>query len=175
MIDRRLILESFQNVRSNTIQVAHDIPADQYGFRPVPEVRSVLEQFRAIIEITEFMTAAALRPGRVDPRAKSREEIIRELCHTDCAPLQTRDAVIAALGRSMDWIQGQVNAADEAFLASTFRALDGVTKVRLWAVQCAKEQEMAIRSQLFLYQRLLGIVPHFTRLQEQHAANRAAR
>ena len=175
MIDRRLILDSFQTVRSNTIQVAQDIPADQYGFRPVPEVRSVLEQLRAIIEITEFMTASALSEHQPDPRDKTREELFRELCHTDCAPLQTKDAVIAGLAESMEWIQGQVNAADEEYLASTFRAIDGATKIRLWAIQCGKEQEMAIRSQLFLYQRLLGITPHFTRLQQERTAARTAR
>lgn len=167
MIDRRIILDSFARVRANTIEIARDIPAEQYSFLPAPETRTVLTLFKDIIRITEFMTGLALHPEEVDLKTTPREEWFKRLCPTDYNSLTGKDEILAALQRSMDDIQQRVNAADEQWLNTTFLAPDGITKVRLWVVQCAKEQEMALRGQLFLIERMLGIVPHTTRRQQE--------
>ena len=44
----RDLASSFQTVRKNTIAIAEDIPADEYGFKATPEVRSVAEQLAHI-------------------------------------------------------------------------------------------------------------------------------
>ena len=44
------------------------------------------------------------------------------------------------------------------------------TKSRLEMLLSIKEHEMHHRAQLMVAQRLLGIVPHLTRLRQEHAA-----
>lgn len=37
------LIDSLRTVRKNTIQIAEDIPEEQYGYRPTPESRSLAE------------------------------------------------------------------------------------------------------------------------------------
>lgn len=170
MITRRTILESFKTVRENTIEVAKDIPADKYDFRIVEGYNSVLEQFRQLITITEFMTTMPCSRERVDMTKKSRDEWFKLMTQTDVAALKSKDDVIKALESSFMGILTRVLDQDECFLDSEFLAPDGQIKTRLWVIQCAKEQEMSLRSQLYLYERALGIVPHLTRRQMERQA-----
>src|SRR5580765_1209056 len=41
MYGAKELAESFRTVRRNTIQIAEDIPEDQYGFKAAPDVKSV--------------------------------------------------------------------------------------------------------------------------------------
>jgi len=164
MIDRKIIVESFATVRNNTIEVAKDIPADKYDWKPEGEgLMSVVEVFRNILRITEFVTGVATYPGVVDFQARPREEWLKELSITDPAKVVDRDTVIAALESSFAAIRRRAESADEKFLNESVKAPDGMTKVRLWIYQTAKEQEMSNRAYLFIYQRMLGIVPHLAR------------
>jgi len=164
MIDRTVILDSFQGVRGHTIQVVRDIPADKYDWKPDGEgTMTVAEILRNILRLTEFMTTLALRKEPLDFQSKPREEWFRELTWTDREALKTPDQFAAALESSFAEIRRRVLAADPGFLNSTYVAPDGITKVRLYVVQNAKEQEMVNRGYLFLYERMLGIVPHLAR------------
>lgn len=174
MIDRNIILDSFEKVRANTVQVARDIPEDKYDFRPVEGVNTVMEHFKKILNLTEFMVAMALYPEEIHITAENRPEWLKRLTWTDTDKITTQAQVAAALEQSIIEIRKRVMAADDTFLNSLFRATDGITKVRLWVVQCAKEQEMTMRAQLYLYERHLGIIPHTTRRQlEKEAARKA--
>lgn len=172
-ITRSLILESFKTVRDNTIEVARDIPEDKYTFRATDQTNTVFDQLLQVIRTTEFMTALALRKEPVNMETKSRDEWLKELLTTDLASIKTKDQIVAVLKSSFDGIVARVSAANEAYLNETFLAPDGKTKVRLWVIQCAKEQEMVLRGQLFLMERMLGIVPHLTRRQMEVEAERA--
>jgi len=112
----------------------------------------------------------ALHPEEVSFANRPREEWAREFLRTNGAALETPEQVIAALQKSMDDLYERVMAADEAFLNTTLVAPDGITKVRLWMINTAKEQEMVVRSQLFLVERMLGIVPHTTRKRQEQQA-----
>lgn len=165
MITRRIILDSFQGVRSHTIEVARDIPEDKYAFRAAEGFPTVLEVFQAVISVTEFMVGAALSPEFIAVTAETRDEVFARINPTRIADVTTKAAVVDALQSSIQGIVARVEAADEAWLNSTFRAPDGITKVRLWVINCAKEQEMIRRNQLYLVERMIGIVPHTTRKQ----------
>lgn len=164
MIDRTLILDSFQGVRNHTIQAAKDIPADKYDWKPAGEgTLTVAEVLSNIIRVTEFMTSLATGPEIADFASKPREEWFRLLTWTNRDALKTPEQFASALEKSFAEIRRRVEAADPAFLDTKFRAPDGITKVRLYVVQNAKEQEMTNRATLFLYERMLGIVPHLAR------------
>lgn len=165
MITRQIILESFKLVRSNTIEIAKDIPAEQYNFRAAEGFSTVLETFLDIVKITQFMVEAALLPEHVDVSWNTRDEVFARIIPVKVAGITTKEQVIKALEDSIESIVSRVEAADEQYLNSKFIAPDKVEKVRLWVINCAKEQEMNRRAQLFLIERILGIVPHTTRRQ----------
>ena len=52
MYGGKQLADSFRGVRANTITIAEEIPEDQYGFRPVPGVKSVAEQLAHIAVAT---------------------------------------------------------------------------------------------------------------------------
>lgn len=173
MINRALILQSFKTVRSNSIEAARDIPAEKFSFKPEGEgTMSLLDLFKTILRSTEFMVGMALRPESkisITPE-KPREAWLKETLTTNLDAITTKDQVIAALEASMKSIEARVNAADETFLHSRITTPDNIEKVRLWVVQCAKEQEMVYRGQVYLYERMLGIVPHPARKAAAAAA-----
>lgn len=175
MITKQIIMDSFKAVRGNTIEVARDIPADKYDFRGAPETRTVAELFRDIIRITEFVVGVAISREKVDFAEKPRDEWGKMFVKTDLAALTTPEQVVAALQVSMDDLCDRVMATDDSFLNETFLAPDGRNKVRLWMVNTAKEQEMAMRAQLMLIERMLGIVPHTTRRQQEAERAKAER
>lgn len=168
MIDRETVMASFRAVRNNTLQVARDIPAEQYGFRPAASHSSVLEFFRNLVRATEFMTSVALHPETVDLRDPAgRDAAVAAHTFSPWQTLADKDEVVKTLAASFSEIERRVNAADDALLQSKFTAPDGAEKIRLWQINCAKEQEMVIRGQLMLVERILGIVPHTTRRQHE--------
>ena len=85
------LVDSFRTVRKNTITVAEDIPAEQYGFKAAPDVKSVGEMLAHIavspgwqitvhsqrIAATDFamfqadMAKPLLRSRRSRPRSRS--------------------------------------------------------------------------------------------------------
>lgn len=172
MIDRKMILDSFKAVRANTIEVARDIPAEKYDFRPAEGTGNVLELFQRLLRLTEMLTNVALHKGDVKFDPERVEEFFKRFTWTDPGSVTTKEQVVEALQRSMDEIECRLMAAEEGFLGQTMVAPDGITKERLWIVNNAKEQEMAIRAQLMLIERLLGIVPHTTRRQQEREAKR---
>lgn len=173
MITRKIVLDSFKTVRGNTIEIARDIPEAQYGFRPAEGAANVLEMFHNIIRFTEFMTTAALAKEPVVVSPETREAVFAANTQTKLADVKTKEQVVAALEASLAGIVARVEAVSEEYLNETFVAPDRVTKVRLWVVNCAKEQEMGIRAQLYLTERMLGIVPHTTRRQQEAQAKAA--
>jgi len=54
MYGAKQLADSFRGVRANTITIAEEIPEDQYGFRPVPGVKSVAEQLAHIAVSTAW-------------------------------------------------------------------------------------------------------------------------
>jgi hypothetical protein len=167
MITKQIVMNSMKAVRANTVEIARDIPADKYEFRATPETRTVIELFRDIIRVTEFVVGVAISRENVNFADRPREEWRKVFVKTDIDALTTPEQVIAALQSSMDDLYERVMSTDDAYLNESFVAPDGITKVRLWMVNTAKEQEMVMRSQLLLMERMMGIVPHTTRRQQE--------
>ena len=156
------LADSFRNVRRNTIQLAEEIPEADYAFRPSPASRSVAETLvhiawlggadRVMHEGTPlgsfegFDFAAFLESSEIEEnRQRSKAEIL-ELLRTEG-------------DRWLAWIE----QLPEGFLAEPFRLPDGMTVTRFELLLGSKEHELQHRAQLTVIQRLLGLVPHFTR------------
>ena len=156
------LADSFRSVRRNTIQVAEEIPEADYQFRPSRESRSVAETLvhiawlgkadRVMHEGTPlgsfegFDFAAFLETSDVEEvRTRSKAEII-DLLRTEGE-------------RWVRWIE----QLPEAYIAEPFRLPDGTSVTRFELLLGSKEHELQHRAQLTVIQRMLGLVPHFTR------------
>lgn len=160
---------SFRTVRKNTIQIAEDIPEDQYEFRATPEIRSVAEMLAHVAAATwwplqvhgadrkthvDFETWAALRA--------STEEKERALT----SKAQIVEALKADGHTFTTWLEGLTD--DELAEQVTFPPpIHPPSRTRFEMLLSAKEHEMHHRGQLMLIERLLGIVPHLSRVRER--------
>ena len=170
------LADSFRTVRKNTIQVAEDIPESQYDFAPAEGSRSVAQtlvhialapqfpyQIHAVKRLTSFegvdYPALMKRVAEEEGRARTKSEII--------GLLRTEGEVWA----------GFLEGVSEEFLAEAFTLPPGATpahKSRFEMLLSAKEHEMHHRGQLMVVERMLGTVPHLTRLRQEHAAQAQA-
>lgn len=158
----RQLADSSRTVRRNTIQVAEEIPEADYRYRPARGSRSVAETLvhiawlggadrfmhestpRASFEGFDF--GAFLATSEVEEaRERSKAEII-EMLRTEG-------------DRWVRWIE----QLPESFVSEQFRLPDGRMVSRFELLLGTKEHELQHRAQLTVIQRLLGLVPHFTR------------
>ena len=158
----RQLADSFRNVRRNTIQVAEEIPEADYQYRPTPASRSVAETLVHIawlggadrfMHVEKHLTSfdgfdfgAFLATSEVEETcARAKAEII-ELLRTEGE-------------RWAQWVE----ELPETFLSERVRLPDGNSMSRFEMLMDTKEHEREHRGQLTVIERLLGLVPHFTR------------
>jgi uncharacterized damage-inducible protein DinB len=158
----RELADSFRAVRRNTIQTAEEIPEASYDYRPAAESRSVAETLvhiawlgagdrfmheeARIASFAQFDLAAFLDTSVTEElRGRSKAEIIEYL--------RTEGE------RWAEWLE----QTPEAFLSEMVVLPDGTSASRFVLLLGSKEHEIGHHAQLTVIQRLLGLVPHFTR------------
>ena len=162
------IAASFRTVRGNTIIIAQDIPEDKYGFKPVPEYRSVAQMLAHIAFAYRFQYQIHGLENRTNFEGIDFPSLMQQIAKDEAAT-RTKDQLIDLLktegGKWAVWVEG---VSDE-FLGQRFDMPEGATppyKSRFEMLISIKEHEMHHRGQLMLMERLLGIVPHLTRERE---------
>jgi len=162
---------SFRTVRMNTIQIAEEIPEDRYGYRPAPGVRSVAETLAHIAVTPHFAqraTSKRLTQATMEHFTTAMQEIQREE-----AALITKAQILEALRRDGEEFAAWLESLSDEVLAEvvTFQPpIQMPPKSRFEMLLGPKEHEMHHRGQLMLVERMLGIVPHLTRRQQEHMA-----
>jgi uncharacterized damage-inducible protein DinB len=162
------LAESWRTVRKNTIQVAEDIPEDKYSFRAAPDTMSVGEMLahltctphwaeqclfvekKSSVVLDDFMKWM----GEAGARQKT---------------LTTKAQIVDALKKDGETFAKHLESVSEADLAVMVAAPNG-SKSRFEMLLGVKEHEMHHRAQLFLIERLIGIVPHLTRARQERQA-----
>jgi uncharacterized damage-inducible protein DinB len=156
------LADSFRTVRTNTIRIAEDIPESEYQYRPAPLSRSVAETLvhiawlagadrfmheeKRLASFDGFDFAAFLATSEVEEtRQRSKVEII--------------ELLLTEGDRWVRWVE----QLPETFLSEPVRLPDGTSMSRFEMLLGTKEHEMEHRAQLTVIERLLGLVPHFTR------------
>lgn len=162
------IADSFRTVRRNTIQVAHDIPEDQYGFRAAEGVMSVAEMLAHLASSTHWASQLHFVEKK---HAVSYEDFGRYMAEgkARAEALRTKPEIIAALEQGGDDFARHLEQMTDDDLAErvTFpEPIQPPTKTRFEMLLSVKEHEMHHRGQLMLIERLLGIVPHLTRARQ---------
>ncbi len=165
---------AFRTVRKNTVQLAHDIPEDQYDFVASPGCRSV----RALFAHIAWGPTLQYDLHR-DRRATTLQgydwgAFIAAAAAFEGTP-RTKGEVIALLERTGEEYASWVGGLGSEFLDETYTDPTGANpKTRFESLLSVKEHEMHHRAQLMLILRLVGGIPHLTRERMERAAAAAA-
>ena len=166
------LADSFRTVRKNTIQTAEDIPEDQYGFTPAAGTRSIAQTLVHIALSPQFQHTIHARERRSSFGGFDYPTLMKRIVEEEARD-RTKLQVIDLLKTEGEVWARFLEGVSEEFLAEPFEMPPGatpVTKSRFEMLLSVKEHEMHHRGQLMVAQRLLEIVPHLTRLRQEHAA-----
>ena len=163
------LAESFRTVRKNTIQVAEDIPEDKYSYRAAPDTMSVAEMLSHLAVHAALGAAVPLR--REEDRRSPMDDFGKWMGEIDAKSkaMTSKAAIVAALKTDGEAFATQLESMTDAQLGEAVTAPNG-SKSRFEMLLGVKEHEMHHRAQLFLIERMIGIVPHLTRARQQRQA-----
>jgi uncharacterized damage-inducible protein DinB len=168
------LANAFRTVRKNTIQVAEDIPEDQYDFIAAPGCRSISAQLRHIA-FAPIMYYDMHRDRRVTTLKGYDFGAIIARSEAEEQKARSKAEIIALLKEEGERFATWMQSLSPEFLAETFTDPTGANpKTRLESLLGAKEHEMHHRAQLMLCERLVGVVPHLTRQREERVRQRRA-
>ena len=166
------LAESFRTVRKNTIQVAEDIPEDKYSFRAAPGTMSVGELLAHLATTPHWAQQCIFEEEK---STVTMEDFGRWMGELDgqAKELKTKAQIIDALKKNGENFAAQLASMREHQLAQPIAA-PNATKSAFEMLLGIKEHEMHHRAQLFLLERMIGIVPHLTRARQERMAQMAA-
>lgn len=162
---------SFRTVRKNTVQIAEEIPEDQYGFKASPDTRSIAQLLTHVALIPRIQVE--IHQKRIDELAKlDFPGLLRTIGIEEAKP-RTKAEVVALIAAEGEAFAKYLESLPEAFLAEAVAMPPGVqpaTKSRFEMLLSPKEHEMHHRAQLMTLQRMIGLVPHLTRQMQERMA-----
>lgn len=165
---------SFRTVRKNTIQIAEDIPEDQYGFVSAPGVRTVA-QLLVHIAVGPRIWQAINKAELTTLEGFDFMTLFMGNAAEEQTP-RTKAEVVELLRTEGENFASFLGGLSDEFLAVEVGHPGGQPpKSRLEGVMGAKEHEMHHRAQLMVCQRLIGVVPHLTRARQARMATPATK
>jgi len=168
---------SFRTVRKNTLTIAEEISEADYGFRAVPDCRTIGQTLVHISRLCELQEKVhgTLRLSALE--GFDFMGFIGPIIADEQTP-RTKAEIIALLRESGDRFSHWVEGLTDEFLGESVTLPPGMTppsKSRFEMILGVKEHEMHHRGQLMLMERMVGVVPHLTReMQARFAAMSAA-
>ncbi|MDP2389015.1 MAG: DinB family protein, partial [Acidobacteriota bacterium] len=150
--------------------VAEDIPEDKYSFRAAPDTMSVGEILAHLAATPHWANQCHF----VDQKtAITMDDFGRWMGEvgTTSKSLTTKAAIVAALKADGETFAAGLESMTDAQLGEQV-ALPMGGKTRFEMLLGVKEHEMHHRAQLFLMERMIGIVPHLTRARQAAQAAR---
>jgi uncharacterized damage-inducible protein DinB len=161
MVRLNAVLDSWRSIRGDAIQALEEFPATELDFRPTPDLMSVRDLARHILDAGNALTGMLL-DGVEDMATPDFREMLKRYASSlpeDCTTSQLADA----LRSSIDDRVAKLAAASSDFYSGIITRFDGQQVTRLEMLQMVKEHELTHRAQLFLCLRLKGLVPPTTR------------
>lgn len=155
---------SWRLVRKNTIQVAEEIPADQYDFRGAPDTMTVGEMLAHLAMATHWAEQVHFVEKKHELGGADFGRYFSE-AGAASALLTNKQAIIDALITRGEGFALHLDAMTDEQLGETVSMPFG-GKSRFEMLLSVKEHEMHHRAQLMLIERMLGIVPHLTRARQ---------
>jgi uncharacterized damage-inducible protein DinB len=171
----KTLADSFRTVRKNTIQVAEDIPEDQYSFRAAPGTMSVAEMLAHLASNTEWARITLVAEPRDFMGFEDFGKYMGEAAEF-AKSLRTKAEIVAALQAKGESFAQAVESMSEAQIGQSVKfppPVEPSSRTRFEMLLGVKEHEMHHRGQLMLIERMIGIVPHLTRRRQEAQAARA--
>ena len=135
----------YNNTKQNIIGAAEKMPAENFSFKPTPEVRSYAEIFGHIMN-TNYFACSALK-GEANPNKDDLEKTAT-----------TKEQVVKAVKASFDYCDGAFKSLTEGNLKETVKSgTREIPKTSPLLLVVAHSQEHY--GNLVTYMRLKGIVP----------------
>lgn len=163
--------DSWRTVRKNTLQVAEDIPEEKYSYRAAPDTMSIGEILAHLATTPHW----AIQCHFIDKKtAVAMEDFGRWMGEVGAASqaLTAKAAIVEALKTNGEVVAAGLEAMTDAQLGEKVTLPMG-DKTRFEMLLGLKEHEMHHRAQLFLLERMIGIVPHLTRARQAAQAARS--
>ena len=162
MVRAEHVIDSWNNVRQDTIAAIEDFPAGEFGFTPAATLQTFGQIGRHILVSTHGLTGMLLAGDTDFSNPAVRKTRIG--AHVAHIPETLEPAELARrLRESVDERAAQLAAQTAGFWAAMVQRVDGAMVTRLEMLQWVKEHELTHRQQLFTYLRMKGIVPATTR------------
>jgi uncharacterized damage-inducible protein DinB len=155
-------LVGWRYAREGVVAELENIPEESFGFRPVPEVRTVAELARHIAESAAVMVGELTRPDG-DFTRQSFPEHLKEHA-ADLDPRQDKDALLALLRGSLEAGIAKFYEAGELRMLQLITQFNGEPATRLSWMSHGVAHEEYHRGQICVYARQLGLVPALTQL-----------
>ncbi|HEY2120353.1 MAG TPA: DinB family protein [Candidatus Acidoferrum sp.] len=170
------LANTFRTVRTNTIQVAEDIPESQYAHVAAPGCKPVGQMLAHIAISVRFWDDVHRKQRRTTMQGLD-FVTLSERAEAEESKPRTKAEIVELLRTEGEDFAAWMEGLTPEFLAETMTEGDGKTaRTRLEWLLGAKEHEMHHRAQLMLIERQLGIVPHLTRQRNERVAQiRAAK
>jgi uncharacterized damage-inducible protein DinB len=161
MVRLNAVLDSWKTIRADAVQALEEFPASEIDFRPTPELMSVRELARHILDAGNALTGMLIDgvDNMATPDFREKIKQYASPLPEDCTPAQLAEA----LRSSIDERIAKLASGSPEFYAHIITRFDGQQVTRLEMLQMVKEHELTHRAQLFLCLRLKGIVPPTTR------------
>ena len=169
------IAAAFRTVRENTVKIAEEIPEEKYQFRATPETKTIGETL-AHIALSPGFQLHVHSNNVTDMKTLNFGELFQKFSAEEAKP-RTKAEVVAFLKDEGEKFASFVENLPEAFLSEEITMMPGsqpTAKTRFEMLLGTKEHEMHHRGQLMLIQRMIGLVPHLTRLMQERAARMQA-
>src|SRR5262249_16285573 len=123
------MLAFWKEVRAGLIAELAQIPAEQFGFQPAPESRSVAGIVRHIVEAQKFLTGELCRPDTDFKRVPTRELVERHAAEAHSGG--DKEELIRSLRSTMESAEAALRAFGEEALREKAQGLDGKTISKL--------------------------------------------
>ena len=175
MYSAKDLARSFRLVRSNTLEIAREIPEEHYSFVAAPGVKS-LGGLLTHIAVGPWFQLDCHMSGVTDLQTVNFPALMQKLGAEEAKP-RTKADVIAFLESEGERFATWVEGLSDEFLAQQVTMMPGstpTTKTRFEMLLSPKEHEMHHRGQVMLMQRMLGMTPPLTRAFQARMAARAA-
>jgi uncharacterized damage-inducible protein DinB len=153
-------LDAWTDAREGLIEEVGNIPADRFDFRPTPEVRSVAEMVRHILEVSLMMVGELTRED-TDFRRLPWPRLLATYAG-DVQKLETKEDLLPALRETLAQGRDRFQAVGELHMLQLIERFDGELGTRLAWLHHGIDQEMYHRGQLTTYARLMGLEPALT-------------
>jgi uncharacterized damage-inducible protein DinB len=154
--------EAWEYTRQGVLAEAAEFPDDEWGFRPGPDSRSVLELVHHVLAAGLVMVGELTRPDG-DFRRQSYDDHIAEhagILRAEPTPAELRDLLMSTLDEGIQAFE----KVGEVHMLQLIRRFDGRHGTRMAWLQHGIEHESYHRGQLAAWVRLSGRVPALTQL-----------